>query len=305
MSKRTLVSITAGMTMLVPLFVAAQGSEEEGTRQLWNSQFFQKRPAPAGKKAAPPPANIVYKPVGTTKLTPTSSSPGVMETLLGITLWRLRPPKPADDPNSRLLVLVDPSSTRQDELVPERVDIETPLSKNDKVRLTVEVPRTGYLYVIDREQYADGTTSPAYLIYPNHRTRQGDNAVAAGRVIEVPDQRDFPNHFTILPTKPNQVAELLSMLVTPEPLEGIDTSKRSVQIPDEQLADWQKKFGVQAERFELTGGAGTAYSGVEKKAGSSGQTKLTQADPMPQTLYRVPAADGKAILLNVPVKIKK
>src|SRR5262245_17930303 len=101
MTKRTLVSITAGMTMCVPLFLAAQGSEEEGTRQLWNSQFYQKRPAPAGKKAAPPPANIVYKPVGQTQIAP--KAPGVMETLLGITLWRLRPPKPADDPNSRLL----------------------------------------------------------------------------------------------------------------------------------------------------------------------------------------------------------
>jgi hypothetical protein len=159
--------------------------------------------------------------------------------------------------------------------------------------------------VIDREQYADGSTSAAYLIYPNYQTRAGDNTVAAGRVIEIPDQRDTPNHFTIKPTRTDQVSEVLTMLITPEPLTGIDTRQRQVKLSNEQFAEWEKKYGVQAERFELAGGAGSAYSGAEKKAGAGGETRLTQDDPMPQTLYRVPGPASRAILLHVPVKIRK
>jgi hypothetical protein len=303
MTKRTCVSVLAAGGLLLPWLLAGQASDEEGIRQLWNTQFLEKRPAGKSKKAAP--KNLVYKPAGTAKAPLKPPPPGNSETVLGVTLWRLRKPRPADDPNSRLLVLEDDGSTPQGELVPERLDVETPLARGDRVRLTVEAPRTGYLYVIDREQYADGTTSAAYLIYPNYKTRTGDNAVAAGRVIEVPDQRDTPNHFIVKPTRPDQVSELLTMLITPEPLAGIDTTLRTVKISDEQFAEWEKLYGVQAERFELSGGAGGTYSVAEKKAGAGGESRLTQDDPMPQTLYRVTCPEGQAILLHVPVKIRK
>jgi hypothetical protein len=303
MTKRTCLSVIAAGGLLLPWLLAAQGSEEEGIRQLWNTQFLQKRPEGKSKKAAP--KNLSYKPVGTAKASPKAASPGTSDTVLGVTLWRLRKPRPADDPNSRLLVLEDDASSPQGELVPERLEVETPLLRGDRVRLTVEAPRTGYLYVIDREQYADGTTSAAYLIYPNYQTRTGDNAVAAGRVIEIPDQRDTPNHFTVKPSRPDQVSEVLTMLITPEPLTGIDTTQRTVKISDQQFQEWEKQYGVQAERFELSGGAGETYSAAEKKAGAGGGSRLTQDDPMPQTLYRVTTAEGKAILLHVPVKIRK
>jgi hypothetical protein len=302
MIKRVVIPLTVTGGLLLPWFLAAQGSEEEGIRQLWNTQFLKKRPEGTKKTAS---KNVVYKPVAAAAVTPKPPQAGLMDTLLGVTLWRLRKPRPNDDPNSRLLVIEDNDTSSKDELVPERVDVETPLLRGDRVRLTVEVPRTGYLYVIDREQYADGTTSAPYLIYPNFRTRTGDNAVAAGRVIEIPDQRDAPNHFTIRPTRPDQVAEVLTMLITTEPLTGIDTRQRTVKLSEDDFKDWEKKYGVQAERFELSGGAGGAYSGAEKKAGAGDQVRLTQDDPMPQTLYRVPTAEGKAILLHVPVKIRK
>ena len=178
------------------------------------------------------------------------------------------------------------------------------LSEGDRVRLTVEVPRTGYLYVIDREQYADGTSSAPYLIYPNYKTRPGDNAVAAGRVIEIPDQRDSPNHFTIRRGKTNQTAEVLTMLITNEPLDNLTITKEPLKLAEAQFEEWESKYGVQAERLELAGGQGATYTGVEKKAGAGSDTRLTQDDPMPQTLYRISAAKGQPILLTVPVRIR-
>jgi len=278
---------------------AVAQTSEEGIRQLWNSTFLDKRP-PAKKPAAVAKKPAVYKPVAKTAAA-RPASPN--DTLLGLTLWLLRKPRPADDPNSRLLILEDDSTTPA-ELVPERLEADSPVQEGDRVRLTVEVPRTGYLYVLDREQYADGTVSAAYLIYPNHRTRPGDNAVAGGRVVEIPDQRDKPNHFRVRRSRADQTAELLSLLVTSEPLDNIKIGATPLKISEEQFAEWEKKYGVQAERFELSGGAGSTYTSSEKQAGSS-DTALTQDDPFPQTLYRVSAEPGKPLLLNLPVQIKR
>ena len=62
----------------------------------------------------------------------------------------------------------------------------TPLAIGDRVRLTIESSNNGYLYVIDRELDADGTKSDPYLIFPTARTREGDNAVRGGRLVDIP-----------------------------------------------------------------------------------------------------------------------
>jgi hypothetical protein len=157
--------------------------------------------------------------------------------------------------------------------------------------------------VIDREQYADGGVSAPYLIYPNFKTRPGDNAVAAGRLVEVPDQRDNPNHFKVRRSRPDQVGELLTMLVTPEPLD-LKIGRQPLKLSDEQFTKWEKDYSAKAERFELSGGAGTAYTESEKKAGSGPDALLTQDDPPPQTLYKVTCEPDKPIMLSLPVKIK-
>ena len=51
------------------------------------------------------------------------------------------------------------------ELTAERIDTGAPLALGDRVRLTIESPNGGFLYVIDREVYDDGTTSDPYLIF--------------------------------------------------------------------------------------------------------------------------------------------
>jgi hypothetical protein len=46
----------------------------------------------------------------------------------------------------------------------------------------------GYLYVIDREQYEDGTLGEPVQIFPTTRTRGGDNSVKPGSLIEIQDR---------------------------------------------------------------------------------------------------------------------
>jgi hypothetical protein len=288
-------------TSLLALFVLAALAQEDSTRQLWNTEFLKNRPA---GKGAVPAAPVRYKPLAESAKAAAIAPPG-SETMLGVTLWRMRAPKPSDAAGTRLLLLDSGDQSR--EQTPERIDAATPLGSGDEVRITIEVPRAGYLYVIDRERYRDGTMSDPYLIYPNWQTRQGDNAVAPGRLLEIPDRRDRPNYFRIRPTRPDQVAEVLSLLVTPEPVSGISITHEALppKLDPALYAGWEKKWAVKAERFELEGGTGKVVTEKENKTGADHSAKLTQDDPPPQTLYRIAAKPGSAVLLEIPLQLKK
>ena len=135
---------------------------------------------------------------------------------VGVTIWRLRPAGRADS-GERIIVHDDNAR----EYVPERISANTKLSAGDRVRISVEAARNGYLYVIDRELYADGTLGEPYLIFPTTRTLNGDNQVRVGKLAEIPAQDDSPPFFTIRKSRPDQVAEMVSVLVSPTPLEGV------------------------------------------------------------------------------------
>ena len=107
------------------------------------------------------------------------------DTVIGVTLWRLRPIRSADT-GERIITHDGPDSI---EWLPERVSSDGRLSEGDRIRVSIEAARTGYLYVVDQEQYADGSKGEPYLIFPTTRTRGGDNSVKAGRVDRDPFSR--------------------------------------------------------------------------------------------------------------------
>src|SRR5262249_52265307 len=257
-------------------------------RQMWNTEFLKKRPAattPA--KRAPQPT---YKPV-TQSATTAPIGTGIM---VGLTPWRVVDAKP----NTRVLRLKKKSGTK--DCTQERIEVGTPITQEDSYRFTFEMPATGYLYVIDREQYANGKLGDPYLIYPN---AAGDNVVVPGRLIEIPDRREDPNSFTIDP-KPGQVAEVLYFLVTPEPIPGLKFSHDPVLLDPASFATWQKNAVTKAERYDLEGGTGMTLSEAEDKAGADRTNSVTQDDPLPQTLYRVSAKPGTPVLIEIPLKFK-
>jgi hypothetical protein len=283
----------------VLLFVFAAAAQEDATRQLWNTEFQKKRPAGSGTAR---PAQVKYKPVAASA--PGVTAPAGQATMLGVTLWRMRDPKPSDAAGTRLLVL-EKGGTR--EQVPERISAATPLGAGDRVHLTVEVPASGYLYIIDRERYSDGTLSGPYLIYPNGLTGRGDNVVAPGRLLEIPDRRDDPNTFVIRPSRPDQTAEVLFLLVSPQPIPGIKIVKvgeQPWQVPAEMYASWEKQWSVKADCMEMEEG-GVTVTAKENKAGADKKMQLTQDDPLPQTLYRVDARPGHPMMVEIPLKLKK
>ena len=158
------------------------------------------------------------------------------------------------DSGARILVQEGSNTV---EWVPERVGINTNLREGDRVRLTIESPDTGFLYVIDRERYASGERGMPYLIFPTSRTRGGDNRVSGGKLIDIPGQDDRPNFFTLRHSRADQSEEELTVILTPEPLKGLDIGPKALPLATELVTGWEKQWGTgSVQRFELSGGAG-------------------------------------------------
>jgi hypothetical protein len=221
------------------------------------------------------------------------------DTVVGVTLWRLRPSKTTDT-GERILVQEGSDSV---DWIPERVEADTKLAAGTRVRLSVEAARAGYLYVIDREQYANGSLGEPYLIFPTTRTNGGNNEVKAGRIIEIPAQDDRPPFFTLKPSRSNQVSEVISVLVSPTPLDGLVIGSQAQKLSVQQVAAWEKSWGGTVGRLEMQNGAGKTWTRQEKEAGADSTRSLSQDEPAPQTLYYKPEAkSGQPVMVNVALR---
>ncbi len=219
---------------------------------------------------------------------------------VGVTLWRLRPSSASDEKETR--ILDQEEETKDSPLTPVRVEADTLFGVKDKVRLSVESPRAGYLYVIDREVYADGSRSAPYLIFPTLRTRGGDNKVSAGMLVDIPAQDDRPNYFTVKFSRPDQVGEELTMIVSDKPLDIPALQRKYMKLDEAKVREWEREWKTEVERFEMEGGAGQVWTKEEKAAGADGQRLLDQDGPAPQTIYRVAAKPGSPVLITVPLR---
>jgi hypothetical protein len=282
------------LTLWLIVLVSLSALAQEDERRLWDTEFLKKRSA---SKNATQRKTTTYR-----RATPKSAAidEKAEGEMMGVTVWRLRQSATTDSKDSRLL-LQDEESGKDVEWTPERVEAETIFTAGDRVRLSIEAPRDGYLYVIDREQYTDGTLSDPYLIFPTLRIRGGNNSVKAGKVIELPDK----SVFRLKPMRADYRGEVLTILVTAEPIAELKVEPDIIKLDAQQVERWEKQWIVPVERFELVGGAGKAYTKAEKEAGLEGTRLLTQEDELPQTLYRVIPKPGSPILISLPLRIGK
>ncbi|MBI2834134.1 MAG: hypothetical protein HYX76_06875 [Acidobacteria bacterium] len=268
---------------------------QDETRKIWDDGFRAKRPA----GATPATGETSYRPA----TPPVRTAPSTADAVIGVTVLRLRPATNADDSAVRLLVQEEEKAGAQ-EWTPVRVTSDTPLQEGDRVRLSIEVPRAGFLYVIDREQYAAGVTGEPYLIFPTLRTNAGKHDVRAGRLIEIPAWTDKPPYFRLRRSRPDQTAELLTILVTPRPLADVRIGRAALKLTAGQVASWEKRWGAPAQRLEHVGGAGRTYTRSEREAATNRPRLLRREDPMPQTIYRVASRPGDPLVVSVPLAIR-
>ncbi len=280
------------LVALYLIFTLPGTAQDDASRQIIPEEFTKARPAKTTPSAA---ARSKYQGVSAKKSAATQSS---NQQQLGLTLWRLRPANRTDT-GARIIVQEGEESV---EWTPERVAADTPLKMGERIRFSFEAPQAGYLYVIDRERYADGSVGEPYLIFPTTRTRGGDNKVAPGHIIEIPAQEDRPNFFTLKQTRPDQIGELVTVIVSAQPLADLTISNKMLQLAPALVARWEQQWGAQAEKFEMTGGAGRVWSKAEQEAGADASRQLTQDEPGPQTVYRVTVKPGAPLLVNVGLK---
>jgi hypothetical protein len=283
-------------------------AQDQGVRDITPEEFVKSRPArsTASSESA---GRGRYKPSGarpakSSKLSKLSGAPNPDSsnaTQLGLTIWRLRPSIAADS-GARIIVH---SEGETEEWTPERIESNTPLRIGERIRFSFESPQAGNLYVIDREQYAGGSMGDPYLIFPTTRTREGDNRVAPGRIIEIPSQDDRPNFFSLRRTRLDQIGELLTVIVTPQPIEGLAIGAKPLSLSSRQVAQWEKQWSASTEKFEMAGAAGKPWTRAEQEAGASGSRQLTQDDPGPQTIYRVAVKPDTPFLIKVELRYSR
>jgi hypothetical protein len=291
------------------LVLAQTPKEDVSSRQIVLDRFNKARPAedvtagiggsrPKNVAAKPP----IYRRTGQIRMPGGRKPAPASSEEIGVTVWRLRPSQTSDT-GARVLVL---DGLKQSQWTPERIEADTPLNIGDRVRLTIESPRAGFLYIIDREQYADGSFGEPMMIFPTSRTRGGDNRVAPGKLIDIPAQEDQYSYFTAQPggTRRDQIAEVLTIILVSQPL-PLQIGDQPLKMTETQVAGWDKLWGGAAERLELVGGAGQTWTNEEKAAGAAKGRQLTQAGPPPQTVYRVARKAGGPLLVTVPLKYQR
>ena len=274
------MKVTASYTLLI--FVATATSfclaepqmaqkSDQTTRKLWDTAFIE-----SSKSRRTSKRRSRYR-IATPNVPVENVAP---DTVVGVTIWRLRPASRSDA--GERLIVHDDNATKQ--WLPERISANTRLAQGDKLRISVEAVRAGYLYVINREQYADGSLGEPYLIFPTTRTAGGDNKVAIGRLLEIPAQDDSPPFFTMRKSRPDHVAEVVSVLVSPTPLEGVQITDKAQRLSDEQVAKWENTWGASVGHLEMA----TTGQGWTKEEKDSTTRALTAAAPAPQLLFYRP-----------------
>lgn len=289
--KRSFIILTLSFCVALPVSFAQQS---ETTRKLWDTAFIDQ----PGKRPSSTATRRRYR-IATPNVSPNHVAG---DTVVGVTLWRLRQSNTTDT-GERILVQEGAGSANW---IPERVEADTKLTAGTRVRLSVEAASVGYLYVVDREQYADGRLGEPYLIFPTTRTNGGHNEVKPGRLIEIPAQDDRPPFFTLKPSRATQVSEVITVLVSPTPLEGLQIGDEAQKLSIEQLAKWEQEWGGRVGRLELQNGAGKTWTKQEKEAGANATRSLNQDEPAPQTLYYNPAAkSGQPVMVSVALQYGK
>jgi hypothetical protein len=272
--------------------------EKEEVRDIQPTSWYKNRPKSKVLQTSHKP--LLYR----RRTSPLKSPVTVDDAEVGITIWRIRRSTPSDEKEVRELIY--DNKGKEEEWTPERLEDMATIAEGERFRLAIETPRAGYLYVINRAKYADGTYSSPYLIFPTLDFRDGDNRIRAGRTIEIPARADRPPYFSLKRSRSaegsEEVSEEVIVVVALKPLPDIAVRPSRQKLSEEQVARWQKQWGAETERWELIGGAGKSYTKAEKKA-ADGKGDLGQDDPFPQTIYRIAAKFGNPILVSVQLPI--
>lgn len=286
LTRTTLKSLGISLFILVLASAVATQQQapatapDENDRSIIADEFLKNRPGNPRKKQ-----QTTYRLA--TSATRRSNQPKLQ---VGVTIWKF---EPATAGSSNAERSAFGSHWNRGDWIPKRVEADVKFRTGDSLRISIESPRDGYLYVVNRDWLSDGTYGETNLIFP---TQGEDNRLQAGKLIDIPAQDDPP--FKATPN-PNQSSELLTIIVTSSPLK-LRLGPKAIPVSKTQLSKWEERWSGQATRLEMNGGAGQARTIEEQLAASSTRARqLTREDPMPQTIYSLAPKNTDGLLFNL------
>jgi hypothetical protein len=316
------------------IFVCLSGTikcfaQEEESKSIQSVELIKKRPPAksllsqnAGLIARKPsvksnknekPKKRFYRVVKTPRTKPIAKAPvkaapkGIMDGLLGFTVWKHRPATETDAAKELVEEKIG-GKVQNSEYTLERMGLDVPLAIGEKIRLSIEsLSHSGYLYVVNRELYSDGTYGVPKLIYPTLQTNSRNSPVEAGDLIFIPESSAKVFTVKANQSEKKQVGEILTVIISPKIL--IDESMlktKAIDLPMAQFTSWLKQWEVNTTLFEQEGSVGQTITPVEQTAGQDvakglveEPAALTQDDPLPQSVFRSKVKRGNPMLVNV------
>ena len=250
-------------------FMISGMAQPQKRRGITSEDFIERRPK--SKRTRPVNPRRYHQASPPLEKPLDKHSPNTLK--VGVTLWKVE--RVNSGPSAREFA--------------RRVEVDTQFHEGDLLRLSIESAHEGYLYVIDRDWFTDGSSGETNLIFPLHGE---DNQLKPGTLIDIPAEHDTPLKAS---PKANQAGEMLTIIITSSPL-SLRLSNKELPISNTQLAEWERMWSGSTERFEMNGGAGQSRTVVEQEAASrDGIRQLTRDDPTPQTIYFLTPRSGNGL----------
>lgn len=217
------------------------------------------------------------------------------------------------------------------EMVLARLSDDSTVSDKEQIQMTIEYlayldasndtqsNRIGYLYVINREQYLDGTYSKPKLIFPTLNTYGGDSRVLPGKTVVMPDP-ERPWTISRSDSGKVQAFETYTIIVSPEPLKDISGQEiqleaKAIMLDEKLVNSWMRLWGGSELRGDLENGAGQLITQREVKSSGSLSAKkrstdddvddLNLDDPPPQIIFRKVVVPGGKMLVIIRLPYKE
>lgn len=217
----------------------------------------------------------------------------VEKQLIGLTIWRLKQQE----------ISRETESVNENHLsyISESINPKEVLKQGEMIRLTIEIPQSGYLYCIDSEEYLDGTKNPV-LIFPTKKIRNGNNRIEAGQIIGLPDLTGQPPYFK-LNIKKGQIAENLSIIITNQPIEWLLAKETAQQLSAEQFAKL-KAWETQTKQLVLETPGRYQTSKEQDIENTLDKRSLDLEDPPPQTALIIPKKPTQPVMVTLSLRLE-
>ena len=286
-------------SVFAAVLTLAVGWGQDGTRGIHNPAVAQQNRAENIRKQVANPKLTGPEGPAKARITVAPTDP-----VLGMNLWHMRLADAASPVKIRGLEHKTLDKTGVRDWTPERMTLDDAIAEGELLRLSFESASVGYLYVIDRDVYKNGTKSAPTLRFPTKQLIDGDNQVAPGETIQIPNPKDRPSAFTVALTRADQTGIQVTLILNPKPLPEIPVPDKAVPLSEALVAKYEQQYGTGVQMVEDKSMAKLVATLAEHAAASDLARPLGEKDPLPITLFHRAGHPGDPMLATALIKVK-